>query len=42
MCLAVPGKILSIVDHDGIMRTGMLFGDARTVVSSLSNEVKAL
>jgi len=22
MCLAVPGKILSIVDHDGIMRSG--------------------
>jgi hydrogenase expression/formation protein HypC len=22
MCLAVPGKILSIVDHDGVMRTG--------------------
>jgi hydrogenase expression/formation protein HypC len=22
MCLAIPGKILSIVDHDGVMRTG--------------------
>lgn len=22
MCLAVPGKILSIVNHDGVMRTG--------------------
>jgi hydrogenase expression/formation protein HypC len=22
MCLAVPGKILSIVDHDSVMRTG--------------------
>ena len=22
MCLAGPGKILSIVDHDGIMRSG--------------------
>ena len=22
MCLAVPGKVLTIVNHDGIMRTG--------------------